>query len=180
MIWNEFNSSTSETFKSLLLDEEFVDVTLVCDDARQFHAHKVILSACSPFFRNLFVKNPHPKPLLFLKGIRYEELETILKFMYLGQAQLPQDDLSAFLAAAKDLQVKGLNCNGDENDEVGRNHPSNNKRKRDTTVDDHEAFVLPTTLGQDTSIDTEVDGEEDKEDEDKDCGDTDDDDFNIS
>ena len=137
LIWNEFNSSTSETFKSLLLDEEFVDVTLVCDDARQFHAHKVILSACSPFFRNLFVKNPHPKPLLFLKGIRYEELETILKFMYLGQAQLPQDDLSAFLAAAKDLQVKGLNCNGDENDEVGRNHPSNNKRKRDTSVDDH-------------------------------------------
>lgn len=125
LIWNEFNSSTSETFKNLLLDEDFVDVTLICDDARQFHAHKVILSACSPFFRNLFVKNPHPKPLIFLKGIRFEELETILKFMYLGQAQLPQEDLSAFLDAAKELQVKGLNCD----DDSGKLH-TNNKRKR--------------------------------------------------
>ena len=47
-------------------------------------------------------------------------------------------------------------------------------------VESYEALVRPTTLGQDTSIDTEVDGEEDKENEDKDGGDTDDDDFNIS
>ena len=47
-------------------------------------------------------------------------------------------------------------------------------------VESDKAFVQPTTLRQDTSIDTEVDGEEDKEDEDKDGGDTDDDDFNIS
>jgi len=131
LIWNEFNCSTSETFKSLLLDEDFVDVTLVCDDARQFHAHKVILSACSPFFRNLFVKNPHPKPLIFLKGIRYEELETILKFMYLGQAQLPQDDLNAFLGVAKDLQVKGLNCNEE------LNRTENRKQKTNSTSDEH-------------------------------------------
>lgn len=132
LIWNEFNSSTSETFKNLLLDEDFVDVTLVCDDSRQFHAHKVILSACSPVFRQMLLKNPHPKPLIFLKGIRFEELETILKFMYLGQAQLPQEDLSAFLGAAKELQVKGLNCNEEDSEDHQKN-----KRKRDEDMDNH-------------------------------------------
>ena len=39
--------------------------------------------------------------------------------------------------------------------------------------------VAPAALGQDTSIDTEVDGEEDKEDEEDDGGDTDDDDLNC-
>ena len=38
----------------------------------------------------------------------------------------------------------------------------------------------PAALGQDTSIDTEVDGEEDKEDEDEDGGDADDDDLNCA
>ena len=124
LIWNEFKSSTSETFKNLLLDEDFVDVSLVCDDERQINAHKVILSACSPFFRNLLIKNPHPKPLIYLKGIRFEELQTVLKFMYLGEAQLPQEELAAFLSAAKELQVKGLNC------EDGSEKVSPNKKRR--------------------------------------------------
>jgi len=138
LIWNEFKSSTSETFKNLLLDQDFVDVTLVCDDERQVNAHKVILSACSPFFRNLLIRNPHQKPLIYLKGIRFEELKTVLKFMYLGEAQLPQEELTAFLSAAKELQVKGLNCD----DGSGKVATPNNKRK----ADDSLADILPKKL----------------------------------
>ena len=34
-------------------DKDFFDVTLACDDD-QIQAHKVILSACSPFFRQVY------------------------------------------------------------------------------------------------------------------------------
>ena len=45
-------------------DKDFFDVTLAWDD-EQIHAHKVILSACSPFFRNILRRNLHQNPILF-------------------------------------------------------------------------------------------------------------------
>ena len=64
LTWDAFQLSTKETFKSLVNQEEFMDVTLACDDDTQLKAHKVILSACSPFFKNILLKNPHPSPLI--------------------------------------------------------------------------------------------------------------------
>ena len=39
-------------FRSLKEEEDFVDVTLSCEES-QYQAHKVVLSACSPYFRKL-------------------------------------------------------------------------------------------------------------------------------
>ena len=41
--WAEFTSYTSKTFKDLLHNQDFADVTLVCDDDEAIKAHKVIL-----------------------------------------------------------------------------------------------------------------------------------------
>jgi hypothetical protein len=49
--WDNFQNSTLTSIKELLRNEEFTDVTLVCDDEKQLKTHKVILSASSPFFR---------------------------------------------------------------------------------------------------------------------------------
>jgi hypothetical protein len=38
--------------RSLKAEEDFVDVTLSCE-SQQYSAHKVVLSACSPYFRKL-------------------------------------------------------------------------------------------------------------------------------
>lgn len=38
--------------RELREQEEFVDVTLACE-GQQVAAHKVVLSACSPYFRSL-------------------------------------------------------------------------------------------------------------------------------
>ena len=43
---------------------------------------KVIISACSPFFRNVLRQNPHQHPLLYMKGVRYTDLQSVLNFMY--------------------------------------------------------------------------------------------------
>lgn len=50
--WNNYQSSITSAFENLRDDEDFVDVTLACD-GRSLKAHRVVLSACSPYFREL-------------------------------------------------------------------------------------------------------------------------------
>jgi len=54
--WNDFESNIGVAFRELREDQEFFDVTLACDED-QIQAHKVILSACSPFFRRILQRN---------------------------------------------------------------------------------------------------------------------------
>jgi hypothetical protein len=105
--WNDFKSNISEAFKDLREEKDFFDVTLACDD-NQIQAHKVILSACSPFFRNILRRNPHQHPLLYLKDVKYKELLSVINFMYLGEVSVAQDELNSFLNVAEELRVKGL------------------------------------------------------------------------
>ena len=105
--WNDFETSISSAFQELRDDKDFFDVTLACED-NQLQAHKVILSACSPFFRSILRKNPHQHPLLYLKGVRYDDILAVLNFMYHGEVNVAQEALNSFLSVAEDLQVKGL------------------------------------------------------------------------
>ena len=114
--WNEFEKNISTSFKELREDKDFFDVTLVCDN-NQIQAHKVILSACSSFFRTILKQNPHQHPLLYLKGIQYEDITSVLNFMYHGEVNVAQEELNTFLAVAEDLKVKGLIQNNQEEPE---------------------------------------------------------------
>lgn len=108
LAWNQFESCAATTFKNLLADQDFADVTLACDGDKQVKAHKVILSSCSPFFRKVLLKNPHQHPLLYLKDVKYKDLILIIRFIYLGQIEIGRECLPEFLATAKELEVKGL------------------------------------------------------------------------
>ena len=105
--WNDFEANISSSFRELKDDEDFFDVTLACD-SNQIRAHKVILSACSPFFKSVLKKNPHQHPLLYLKGVKYEDITSILNFIYHGEVNVAQEELNSFLSVAEDLQIKGL------------------------------------------------------------------------
>ena len=105
--WNDFETNVSQAFRELREEKDFFDVTLACED-EQVSAHKVILSACSPFFRNILRKNPHQHPLLYLKGVKYQEMLSVLNFMYMGEVNVAQEELNSFLAVAEELRVKGL------------------------------------------------------------------------
>ena len=107
--WNQFGSNAQNTFQNLVNDQNFTDVTLVSADHKQINAHKVILSSSSQFFKEILLKNPHPHPLVFLKDIRHNDLLSIINFIYLGQTEVGQEELEQFMAAAKVLQVEGLN-----------------------------------------------------------------------
>jgi len=108
--WNDFESNISSAFRELRDDKDFFDVTLACED-EQIQAHKVILSACSQFFRNILRRNSHQHPLLYLKGVRFPDLQAVLNFMYHGEVNVAQEELNSFLAVAEDLRVKGLTQN---------------------------------------------------------------------
>ncbi|XP_023319831.1 broad-complex core protein isoform X10 [Eurytemora carolleeae] len=105
--WNDFESNISKAFREIREDKDFFDITLACEDD-QIPAHKVILSACSPFFRAILKRNKHEHPLLYLKGVKYSDLVSVLNFMYHGEVNVAQEDLNTFLAVAEDLKVKGL------------------------------------------------------------------------
>jgi len=109
--WNEFESTISGALQDIRNEKEFFDVTLACEDS-QLDALKVILSACSPFFRSILRRNPHNHPLLYLKGVKYNELLSILNFMYLGEANVSPEELNSFLAMAEELKVEGLTQKG--------------------------------------------------------------------
>ena len=69
----------------LRVDTDFTDVTLACED-QSVKAHKVILSACSPFFKRLLKSHPHPQPLVYMRGIKASEMVALLDFIYYGEA----------------------------------------------------------------------------------------------
>ena len=99
----------SSSFTKLRQKSEFFDVTLSCDHGKsEIQAHKVILAACSPFFHRVLARNPHQNPLIYLKGVDYENLEAVINFMYQGEVNVAQEDLNGFLGVAQELAVKGL------------------------------------------------------------------------
>ena len=117
--WNDFESNISIAFQEIREEKDFFDCTLSCG-SRQIQAHKLILSACSPFFRTILKQNPHQHPLLYLKGIELSDLQAVLNFMYHGEVNVAQEELNSFLAVAEDLQVKGLTQNNEQNQKPNR------------------------------------------------------------
>ena len=111
--WNDFEKNISGAFRELKDDADFFDVTLACDSEEQVSAHKVILSACSPFFRQVLRRHKHQHPLLYLHGFSLSDLQSVLSFMYLGEVNVATDQLNSFLAIAEELQVKGLTQDGE-------------------------------------------------------------------
>jgi len=114
--WNDFQANLNSAFGGLRGDEDFCDVTLACEDGQQIEAHKVILAASSPFFQTLLRRNKHPHPLIFMRGVKSEDLVAIVDFLYYGEANVYQENIEAFLALAEDLDLKGLRQN--KNNEI--------------------------------------------------------------
>jgi len=136
--WNDFAENVSGAFKELRAESDFFDVTLACSDggARTLQAHKVILSACSTFFKTTFRQqmnaHKHPNPYIYLRGVSYSDLVSILDFIYNGEVNVAQEDLNSFLAVAEELQIKGLtnreNSNSSANNDTGSSRKTSSKR----------------------------------------------------
>jgi len=104
----EYYQNMSNSFKSLLTDQNFSDVTLVCEGYKQVKAHKFILSAHSPVFNEILLKSPHQHPLVYLSGINHEDLQALVRFLYLGETKVKHEHFSSFLKFSREFEIEGL------------------------------------------------------------------------
>ncbi|XP_068219522.1 transcription activator GAGA-like isoform X18 [Palaemon carinicauda] len=128
--WNNFHSNITSAFESLRDDEDFVDITLACE-GRQIKAHKMVLSACSPYFRSLLKGNPCQHPIVFLKDVTFSNLSSILDFMYHGEVNVSHNELATFLKTAEALKVRGLAEDEKKKDSENYNETSSPPPPRD-------------------------------------------------
>lgn len=105
--WNNHLQNLQSLFENLYNEQSLVDVTISCTDG-QLYGHKLVLSACSPYFEKVFKENPCKHPTIILKGIKSREMQIILQYMYVGAVDVGEDELELLLDTATELQVKGL------------------------------------------------------------------------
>ena len=99
--------------------DTFSDVTLICDDQTQFRAHKVVLSSFSPVFKNMLTAASNSSnPVIYLRGIKQKQAESILQFLYLGQASVENEDIDEFINLTKEFSIQGLDRPGEESDDL--------------------------------------------------------------
>ena len=104
---NDFKDNVISAFGNLRDDDDFSDVTLACEDGKQVKAHKVILASSSPFLDGLLRRHKQAQPLIYMRGVRSEDLVAIIDFLYCGEANVYQENLDSFLAIAEDLKLDG-------------------------------------------------------------------------
>ena len=121
--WNSYSDHLKEMLHDMLKSNYLTDVTLVCDDKRQFKAHKIVLSACSSVFKDIINNLPETCSVIYLRGIQHQEMDSILEFMYLGVATFYQERLNEFLSASRSLEIKKLS----QDVEMKENYTVNNE-----------------------------------------------------
>jgi len=110
--WAEFQSNLKVCYSQLQKTSDFSDVTVVGEGGNQIKAHRVILAATSPIFEDILMKNDHPKPLIYMRGIKGSHLKLLMSYIYQGEVEVSTEDLKDFLAVADELKVKGLTTDG--------------------------------------------------------------------
>ena len=142
--WNDFNANVNKAFGSFRKDFDFTDVTLACEDGHQMEAHKVILAASSPFFKDILAQNKHPHPLIYMRGMRTEDLTAIIDFLYHGEANVLQESLDSFLAIASELKLEGLMGSDEDKREKPKTETSKQRQMNQPIVpfiSSHEKFT---------------------------------------
>ena len=162
--WNDFRDSVTNSFRTLKDDKDLTDVTLASEDGHHIEAHKVVLASSSPFFMALLQKSKHPHPLIYMRGLKSNDLTSMLNFLYVGEANVFQEDLDSFLALAEELQLKGLTGTGSGQTDNKRtedlkdcqrdfdNHRREMSRQEERSLQTESTINKATTQNLDTTL----------------------------
>ena len=155
LTWHAYPDHLRDMMQEMMTSEDFTDVTLVSDDKKSIKAHRCVLSACSPVFKNILQMDKQNNPVIYLRGVKYSEILSILQYIYLGEARLcdDQDQVKEFLLVAKNLEIKELctfsgskcgdlgkvNNTGIECEKLGKENISDNNMKELLSVEENLA-----------------------------------------
>ena len=141
--WHTYTDHLRDMLKEMMTSNDFADVTLVCDDKKEIKAHRNILSACSPVFKNMLkIDQQSNHPVIYLRGIQHLQMEAILKFVYLGETSIHQDILTEFIQTAKLLEIREFDKSVEES------------RGLDQMIDDRldDISIIDETSVQDENV----------------------------
>jgi len=108
--WDLFTDTMANMFSGFRGVGLFIDCEIFCE-GQSILCHKIILSGCSLYFERLLTSPlfvNHSRPILFLNGMRFEEVSLLVEFMYRGEITVCENAIQGILEAAKELEVKGL------------------------------------------------------------------------
>ena len=108
MVWVSIQSSATSSLQEIRTAGELFDVTLVCEDGQQLEAHKVVLSASSPIFRKMLTRNNISHPFIFLPDQNCQKIQEMFDFLYRGEVQVLEEEVTEFLNLARKWQIRGL------------------------------------------------------------------------
>ena len=144
--WNDFASNVSHSFSKLRQETRLYDVTLVSNDHKQVSAHKLVLSACSEVFSNIFNSNNSSNMMLYLDSVDVKEVNFMLDYIYQGEVQIHQENLDRFLEIATKFKLSGLL--GDEKIEgehvdLEQNFPKGTEMESNMMHEEKEKSIKP-------------------------------------
>ncbi|KAG5672668.1 hypothetical protein PVAND_002779 [Polypedilum vanderplanki] len=107
--WDNFGTNWINGFQESYSRGEFLDITLAAE-GQTIQAHRLVLAACSPFFRKLLLEIPtnQQNPIIYLKDVKMSILQDILYYIYFGKINVKEECLVEFVATAESLDIKGI------------------------------------------------------------------------
>ena len=133
LTWNRYSDHLREMVNEMMTSSQFADVTLVTDDKHLIRAHRNILGACSPVFKNILnLDSSIANPVIYLRGIQNSEMVSIMQFIYQGKTSFNQERLSELLTVSKNLEIK----------ELGTVININNKSSVNKKTNEHKNIIL--------------------------------------
>ena len=138
LIWQAFTGHLQLMLRELYESEKFSDLTLICDDQTEFRVHQSVLSVSSPVLGRIIDNCPAQHPLIYLRGIQSEEIQSILQFIYLGEAKVSPQRIEEFIRVAKDLRVKEIKDNLDVIEEENKDFPDDPSYFTENFIDDEK------------------------------------------
>ncbi|XP_059479500.1 protein bric-a-brac 2-like isoform X18 [Neocloeon triangulifer] len=157
--WNNYVRHMTSAFESLRSDRDLIDVTLSCE-GKKIPAHKMLLSACSSYFKDLFKENPCQHPVIIFRNVTFDDLMALVDFMYNGEVNVEQEQLASFLHTAELLQVQGLtNSNKDSETKTKKTAKQQDERVPAPEVQfDEDGHPSPYQSDERTSTPTRTTG----------------------
>ena len=140
--WNDFQTNVSKSF-GLFRNESYLhDVTLVSEDFKQIPAHKLVLSACSEYFKKILKETKQAQPLLCLDEVNSIDLQNVLDYVYDGEVKIKQEDLDRFLSVAQKLKLEGLINDGQEEDESKESYNEDQNTASANEYDEQKTSII--------------------------------------
>ena len=101
-------SYANDVLKEMFYDLNFRDVTLATDDGEEISAHKIVLSSGSNLLKTILGRQGKSSPIIICRGVRFNELKSMIEFIYLGQTSVENVNVKNFLAVADEYGIQGL------------------------------------------------------------------------